>query len=155
MFEDLFGSSDSEGEQEFLGFDVEDEHEGDEVVEDDFDEDDELDEARRVENLEWSREVSLFDEPDFCPLFGPVNRPTSLSAPLGFFSLFFSLEVFQHIVEQTNLYAEQENANKQAKDPSWFEEHSRAKKLTVEELKAFLGVEMLMGIIPLPTLCCY
>ena len=83
-----------------------------------------------------------------------MNLPAVQTA-LGFFQLFFRVEVLQHIVEQTNLYASQENADKEEKDPNWFNEDGMANELSVEELRAFLGVQVMMSIVQLPTLRSY
>lgn len=144
MFEELFGDSDSESE--FVGFNVED-IEGMVVDEDDEEEID-------VENLDWTRNASNIEVPVFSPSFGPQNFP-SLPTALGFFFLFFRLEVFQHIVDETNRYARQENMEKDNKDSDWYDEDGNAIEITVEELKAFLGVQIMMGIIKLPTLRSY
>ena len=83
-----------------------------------------------------------------------MNLPAVQTA-LGFFLLLFRVKVLQHIVEQTNLYASQENADKQEKDPDWFNEDGMANELSVKELKAFLGVQVMMSIVQLPTLHSY
>ena len=131
MFQDLFGNSDSE--EELYGFELSD----DEVI--DGADINERDEGEPIwaEDLEWSREASFVSPPDFNPFFGPVNLPAVQTA-LGFLMLFFRVEVLQHIVEQTNLNASQENADKEEKDSDWFNEDGMANELSVEKLKPFL-----------------
>ena len=148
MFQDLFGNSDSE--EEFYGFELSDDEVKDGA---DINERDEG-EPIRAEDLEWSREASFLSPPDFTPFFGLVNLPAVQTA-LGFVLLFFRVEVLQHIVEQTNLYTSQENADKEEKDPDWFNEDGKANKLSIEELKAFLGVQVMMRIVQPPMLHSY
>ncbi|KAL0830006.1 hypothetical protein ABMA28_003464 [Loxostege sticticalis] len=64
------------------------------------------------------------------------------SSPLAYFSSFFSQEVINHILEQTNLYASQ-NRQKDWED------------VTIAEMKAFLGMLVLMGVHPLPNVDLY
>ncbi|CAH2091384.1 unnamed protein product [Euphydryas editha] len=64
------------------------------------------------------------------------------SSPIIYFELFFSDEVLTHIVEQTNLYALQ---NKQKNWENTF----------VTEIRAFLGMLVLMGVHPLPNIDLY
>ncbi|CAH2088567.1 unnamed protein product [Euphydryas editha] len=64
------------------------------------------------------------------------------SSPIIYFKLFFSDEVLTHIVEQTNLYALQ---NKQKNWENTF----------VTEIRAFLGMLVLMGVHPLPNIDLY
>ena len=156
MFRDMFGDSDEE--EDFSGFELEEIEEqynnedGVGIV--DERDDEEIRRVVGVEDLQWSREAGHIDLPVFAPSFGPLNFPTLQSA-LGFFLLFFRLESFEHIVEQTNLYAVQENAEKAEKDPDWFDKDGNAIELTVEELKAFIGIQMMMGIVHLPTMRSY
>ena len=64
-----------------------------------------------------------------------------------FFELFFSDDVWTLLVDNTNLYAEKEL------DVVTEEEHCRTfDDVTVEELKAFFGVLIFMGINHLPRL---
>ena len=106
MFRDMFGDLD---EEDFSGFELEDierqynNEDGVAVGIVDEGDDEEIRRVVRVEDLQWSREAGHIDLPVFAPSFGPLNFP-ALQAALGFFLLFFRLEIFKHIVEQTNLY---------------------------------------------------
>ena len=99
----------------------------------------------------WTKHASPVHVPEFRPPFGPRNRPVDDSL-VAFFKLFFTEEIIDTIVAETNRYAHQQNANRARKDGSWFAEHGNATDLTPEELKAFLGILILMGIIKLPSL---
>ncbi|KAJ1142106.1 hypothetical protein NDU88_008433 [Pleurodeles waltl] len=76
-----------------------------------------------------------------------VNTETFL--PIDFFQLFMDNVFLEEIVEQTNLYAEQylrDNASR-------LRPHSRASRCistNLEELKKFLGLTILMGLIRKP-----
>ena len=81
---------------------------------------------------------------DFTHTVGPtVVIPDS---PLGIFKLFFTVEILQYIVEQTNKYALE--CMGQPSFDSW-------QPLTVAELEAFMGFMLLMGIVNLPALFDY
>ena len=71
---------------------------------------------------------------------GPtVDVPES---PLDVFELFFSDDIMTEIVEETNRYAEQVMGEERYRE--W-------RKITKEELKAFFGFSILMGIDHLPS----
>ena len=62
-------------------------------------------------------------------------------------SLFFPTELFEHITFQSKLYHEQVNEGKQSRKP-W-------EPISVEKVKAFLGVNIPIGIINLPAVLDY
>lgn len=71
---------------------------------------------------------------------GPtVDIPES---PLDIFELFFSDDIITKMVEETNRYAEQVMGEERYRE--W-------RKITKEELKAFFGFSILMGIDRLPS----
>ena len=153
LFGDIFSSSDSDSD-EFEGF------EADEVeaartrlngvsYEGFFPDSEDGLEEMEDETQQWSQNASPVEEPEFIPFGGPKNRPES-DSELCFFSLLFTDDVLDCIVEQTNLYADQENAGKAKKDPDWFDSNGEPNSITVEELKAFLGVMIMMGLVKLP-----
>ena len=65
---------------------------------------------------------------------------------LDYFCLLFTDDMLEMIVVQTNLYAHQSIAIKP--DPSWHD-------TTKEEMRAFIGLNMLMGIVVMPELHLY
>ena len=92
-------------------------------------------------NVQWTctltpTSVRQFDHPT-----GPTV-PIPCSA-LGIFSLFFTEDLWCTIVDQTNLYAKQCMGE---------EKYAVWEKVTVEDMKAFYGFNILMGVIRLPTL---
>ena len=62
---------------------------------------------------------------------------------LQVFYLFFTREILQHIVEQSNIYA---------KTCMMEERYSQWQIITIEELQAYMGFMILMGIVRLPAL---
>ncbi|XP_048576402.1 piggyBac transposable element-derived protein 2-like [Nematostella vectensis] len=150
-FEDILGESDDE---EFEGF------ESQEIggSSSDSSSEDEGHESEDIEDEIWSRNSSLISIPDFTPRCGPKNLHGNLS-PLSFFELFFKSEVIELIVTETSKYAVQCNPDdfdnegrKKTKDANWFDKEGNIKPLTVEELKAFLGITIMMGIVKLPSM---
>lgn len=76
--------------------------------------------------------------------------------PIDFFQLFVTDDLFRHLVFQTNLYGDQyiaskgENLARYALGRDWRNEHT-----SVEEMKVFVGLLLLMGIIRKPTIAMY
>ena len=76
-----------------------------------------------------------------------VDLPDNASA-LDLFSLYFPPETFERIAEETNRYAEWLQQQKGQLDINW-------KPTSAEEMKAFIGCNILMGINYLPALRMY
>ena len=81
----------------------------------------------------------------------PVEHPTGPTVPVpcsvsGIFSLSFTEDLWWYIVAQTNLYAQQCIGE---------EKYTRWDKVIVEEMKAFYGFTILMGMVRLPSLYDY
>ena len=68
--------------------------------------------------------------------FGPTHVLPSTTKAIDFFGQVFDDDLFRHIVDQTNLYALQNPPS--SSRYRWFD-------TSVEELKAFIGVRILMG----------
>ena len=102
--------------------------------------------GRRNENTEWSENINLRPDLDF-------NQPTGARIgleedmkPVDFFQLYFTDALWNHIVDQTNLYAEQKRGP---------EERSVWYALTVNEFKAWIALTLNMGIVKKPSLRLY
>lgn len=63
------------------------------------------------------------------------NKPDNVLAPIEYFSLFFKPEIFNIIVENTNLYGSQK---------------SIPIDIDVNEIKHFIGIQLIMGIVSMP-----
>lgn len=82
------------------------------------------------------------DVPEFVESSGPTYQLPFDANPLQFFMVIFHLALVQIIVDNTNLYAAQ------SVDQGWVD-------TTIDEMKAFLGLQILMGIIQLPRYTMY
>ena len=81
-------------------------------------------------------------EVDFCPLrpVGPLVPLSEVNA-LSLFELFFDEGVMDRILRCTNAYAEHKKEEKKKRYALFMK-----RKLTKEELKAFIGALLLLGI---------
>ena len=68
------------------------------------------------------------------------------STPLEVFKLFFTIDILQFIADQTNQYAQK------CMDPHVY---ATWQMITVQELKAYMGFMILMGLVQLPSLYDY
>ncbi|KAG5880105.1 hypothetical protein JTB14_011608 [Gonioctena quinquepunctata] len=70
-----------------------------------------------------------------------IPEIVDLKSPLYFFSQYFTQELFEIMAENTNLYAVQQA--------------TRFLHTTVEEMKTFVGIHILMGNLHYPRIKCY
>ena len=95
----------------------------------------------------WSEKVRLIPTiQPFEELAGPVHHLTEDATPLDFFSLLWVPSFFQLLADQTNLYARQRQVQKP--DIKWY-------PTTPEEMKAFLGINIIIRIDQKPALTHY
>jgi len=87
--------------------------------------------------VEWSAETTHVNVPPFAAPTGKQHGARQADSPLSFLQLFLPPGLLQHWADYTNDYAQQRGAERE-----W--------RTTVEELYAFLGVHIYMGICPLP-----
>ena len=86
---------------------------------------------------------------------GPCAAAAQLADddPQKFFQLFMNDEILKHLIEQTNLYAKQSIDSQTTKGKQLPHSRSKAWKLVnIYEMKKFLGLMFLTGIIRKPTL---
>ena len=83
-----------------------------------------------------------FNPPSFNEITGPVPVLDSTATPLDVFQLYFDDDLFQLLVDQTNLYASQSIPRERY---NWYD-------TCTNELKLFLGIIVAMGIHVLPQL---
>ncbi|RPB07015.1 hypothetical protein P167DRAFT_579723 [Morchella conica CCBAS932] len=96
-------------------------------------------EATVVESLPLPPEFDFFESPP-PPHSAKPCLPSYMPAdpsPLELFQLFFSVEILEEIVKNTNEYAEIKRGDTPGRP--WFD-------LTVPELKMFIGVKIYMGV---------
>ena len=104
-------------------------------------------EDNEVESDEdWSREVARRVDIDFSEESGINVSTRNLKSCLDYFELFFTQEVWQLLVSQTNLYAEQKRG------PA---ESSVGYPVTESEMKAWISLYLSMGLVTKPNLNCY
>lgn len=75
------------------------------------------------------------------PVPGAVKLFDASATELDFFAEFFPVELLNLIVDQTNLYAQQKIAIKP--NASWY-------GVTIQEMKAWLGIRLYMSVVELP-----
>lgn len=90
----------------------------------------------------WEAKTETHDVPLFEKRFKPKGNDTHKTSPLSIFERFFPDELILVIVEQTNRYACQKNSN------NW-------KPVTEQDIKAYLGILIMMGLNPLPDMELY
>ena len=104
-------------------------------------------EDNEVESDEdWSREVGFRVDSDFSEESGINVSTRNLKSCLDYFELFFTQEVWQLLVSQTNLYAEQKRGP--AESSVWY-------PVTESEMKAWISLYLNMGLVTKPNLNCY
>lgn len=93
------------------------------------------------DDSEWSKNILLHADRIENSSFDTVIKPTwpfsVMSSPVQYFDRFFDEDVFQLISDQTNIYAEQ------YKTKNWIPS-------TSAEIRALLGIHILMGLHNLP-----
>ncbi len=98
--------------------------------------------------FEWKKEEPTSYTQPYTIIPGPVSPAvTSQSSPQDLFSRFFTDAVWDHIVVETNRYANSFGLNN-PDGRTWTD-------TTVEEMKAFVGLLICMGIVRLPRLELY
>jgi len=75
---------------------------------------------------------------------GPCGIADGITDPLKCFHLFLPPSFYDDLLVQTNLYADQQRLTNN--------DTSRWKPITLNELKAFIGITFAMGIISLPAI---
>ena len=110
-----------------------------------FDEDDDDDEQSQSEsdndeNDEWSDTLSDIKIPDFTEPVGPKTVMTADKNEFDFLQLIFPPEIFDILVTQTNLYAQQVQEKLDKPDSQWTD-------TTLDEMKAFIGIRLYMSIL--------
>ena len=112
------------------------------------------------QDLEWSRCDSWFEEnddmitvPEFTEVEGVAVRLPDNPKVMDFFNLYLTNEIFQHIVDETNRFADQ-----------YFDEHPESvnstylqewEPVTLLEIKIFVALVILMGIVHKPSIPMY
>lgn len=138
IIEEIFADSDSDGEDNFEGFDLEDLNTT------------ELDDESIHANYNVLNS-ELWNEGDRTPLPlsfeqepGLQKEVSDSDSPIEYFELFLDDFDYQNISDETNKYADQFLANKQLKEKSRFK---KWRDTTALEMKKFFAIVIAMGII--------
>ncbi|XP_060702870.1 piggyBac transposable element-derived protein 4-like isoform X1 [Hemiscyllium ocellatum] len=123
--EDVFGDSVAQRQPSVNGSEAEGQHDGD-----------------------WTEAVTKIQVPTFTERTGPQHQLASTADPLDYFTLLWPDSVFDTIAQETNRYAVQCQARDGKQDSSWIPTDSR-------EIKAFLAINIMMGIKQLPRISLY
>ena len=153
--ENIFDDSYSDSGDDFVGFSREEaqqhldrlnamELEID-LEEDDKEESDNDNEQPGEPFINWNTDESKVSIPDFTEHVSPTKQMPRDATPLQFFMLFFTSAMIEMITGYTNHNAIEliNQANTNRAILNWEE-------VTTEELMAFLGIVILMGIVKLP-----
>ena len=139
-YDNIFGSSDEEMSNERSDIDVSD-------IEDESDKNDESgSESKGDEAVEWTDHLHNIHLEGFTLPVGITFEIGNEARELDVFKKFFNDEILNVIVRETNRYARQKLAG---------EALDKWQHVTLEEIKAFLGVSVVMGVNILPSISDY
>ncbi|XP_033730112.1 piggyBac transposable element-derived protein 4-like [Pecten maximus] len=99
-----------------------------------------------VDDPEWSRDFSPITVNAFVRETGPIlpeNFDVNSASPIDYFHIFFNENQFSAIARHTNNYARWRLETENRGDPKWPDTNSA-------EIKAFIGINVLMGIQYMP-----
>ncbi|KAJ8316780.1 hypothetical protein KUTeg_005670, partial [Tegillarca granosa] len=96
---------------------------------------------------EWSRDTRGINIGQFTHQTGPNHCLTLNARPLEYFFLLMPEIFYEVVAHETNLYAEQK-IRQNGPDPRWH-------LTTPEEIRAYIGINIMFGIKQLPRLWCY
>ena len=151
-YHDIFGTSEEEdADIDFEGSDIEvQQMDSDEELEEEAEESSNEDNAADAidEQTAWSNELSDFVILPFNSQCGIKVEVPPESRSDFFFNLIFSDELIDIIVRETNRYARQKLAGNDTRLAKWHD-------TTRQEVKAYFGICLVMGINNLPRLAMY
>ena len=151
-YHDIFGTSEEEdADIDFEGSDIEvQQMDSDEELEEEAEESNNEDNAADAidEQTAWSNELSDFVILPFNSQCGIKVEVPPESRSDFFFNLIFSDELIDIIVRETNRYARQKLAGNDTRLAKWHD-------TTRQEVKAYFGICLVMGINNLPRLAMY
>ncbi|KAK1339889.1 hypothetical protein QTO34_018449 [Cnephaeus nilssonii] len=111
----------------------------------------------KQEKEKWTSTSVSDKEPSRIPFstgqlhVGP-QVPSGCATPIDFFQLFFTETLIKNITDETNEYARHKISQKELSQQSTW---NNWKDVRIEEMKAFLGVILNMGVLNLPNLQSY
>lgn len=90
----------------------------------------------------WKIETEIHHVPEYTNTIKPQSTYNHKTQPIDVFDKFFPEYLVQHLVEQTNRYAIQQKSNNYT-------------PVSSEEMRAYLGILIMMGLNPLPDMDLY
>ena len=96
----------------------------------------------------WSYDLHPVNVAPFTESVGPEHTSLPDDDVLKYFFCMISEEFFEIVAQETNRYAEQEMARRGSRDPVWH-------PTTEAEIRAFFGLNIIMGINQMPRLDMY
>ena len=138
IIEELFADSDSDGEGNFEGFDLEE-------LETSRDAQNNLDDRNYVlDENSWERGDRVPQNLTFSDQHGLLKDIDDTDSPIEIFELFLENDDFEQIANETNRYAAQLLEGKILKDKSRFQ---KWRETTVSEMKKFFAIVIAMGLL--------
>ena len=107
--------------------------------------------------IKWTQNFKDIELHEFSGVSGPMlpdNFDVSSATPKDYFSLFITEEILETITRNTNLYQEFAVERKRVTDPN-YNDKFWTKPVDLPEMKAYLGLSILMGLVQVPTFKCY
>ncbi|XP_072342411.1 piggyBac transposable element-derived protein 4-like isoform X1 [Scyliorhinus torazame] len=105
-------------------------------------------EVEEQQPADWTNATKDISVPPFTEATGPQHQLPHTASPLDYFSLLWPATVYDTIAEETNRYAAQCQERAGKKDSFWIPTDSH-------EIKAFLAINIMMGIKQLPRISLY
>lgn len=108
---------------------------------------------QEVEEPKWSKtnfqdiEVPIFREKQGPQL--PENFDVLTATPLDYLELFLTNDALEMVLKNTNKYGKWKQDRGNADLPAW------KKELVIDELKGFIGINVIMGLNKVPSYSCY
>ena len=152
-----YGSVDGSGsEDDFEGYVNEEEYREAEDSQDEIDDED-CEEENEMDVCESSDAGIAGAVPTIPPYTGQPGCTATLpenSRPIDYFSLLIDTSILQHVVDQTNVYSQQQTATHTIGPRSRMNQWGK-KPHTISELRQFIALIIAMGIVRYPSVESY
>ncbi|KAL8597809.1 hypothetical protein ACOMHN_004924 [Nucella lapillus] len=96
---------------------------------------------------QWSNDDFLTEIHLFDAYRGPPRPQVNCQSPFDYFSLVFPLEAYNIMARETNLYARQLLLASGVSEERLYD---RFQPTTVDEIRAYIGLQMFMNVVPVP-----
>ena len=116
---------------------------GEELLVDVFEELNINEDEHSIETIKWEKNIFPLQIPNSNIYEGPTIQKSNLETFRSYFDLFFPFRLIELLVEETNRYAVQKLNQSKRKSKIW-------KPVVTDEIYAYIGCKILMGISNLP-----